>query len=47
MCTEANHSYSCLVTEGTCEASCCNVKLAHGSVTGYSGVPTDSEQALI
>ena len=47
MCTEANHSYSCLATEGTCKASYCNVELAHGSVTGYRGVSNDSEQALM
>ena len=47
MCTEANHSYSCLATEGTCKASCCNVELAQGSVTGYRGVSNDSDQALM
>ena len=46
-CTEANHSYSCLTTEGTCKASYCNVELAQGSVTEYRSVSNDSEQALI
>ena len=47
MCTEANHSYSCLATEGTCKVSCCNVEVAQGSVTGYRGVSNDSEQSLM
>ena len=47
ICTEANYSYTCLATKGTCKASYCNVEPAHGSVTGYRGVPTVSEQALM
>ena len=47
MCTEANRSYSCLATEGTCKTSYCNVALPHGSVTGYRGASNDSEQALM
>ena len=37
ICTEANYSYTCLATKGTCKASNCNVELAQGSVTGYKG----------
>ena len=33
--------------KGTCKASSCTVGLAQGSVTGYKGVSTDSEQALV
>ena len=40
--TEANHSYRCLATEGTCKASYCDVELAQASVTGYRGVSNDN-----
>ena len=45
MCTE--DSYSDTATKGTCKASSCTVGLAQGSVTGYTDVSTDSEQALM
>ena len=33
--------------KGTCKVSSCTVGLVLGSVTGYKGVSTDSEQALV
>ena len=41
ICTEANYSYTCLATKGTCKAPLMEV------LRGYRGVPTDSEQALM
>ena len=47
ICTEANYSYPCLATKGTCKASYCNVEIAHGSVTGCKDVSTNSEKTLM
>ena len=47
ICTEANHSYNCLATEGTCKALYCNIEIGHGSVARYKDVSTNSEKTLM